>query len=190
MSLKTDYKNDILDTSVNEERTYNLVDANGNIVYEGVKLRETTVFTQEGDSFGAGDINATNGMVNKLNNDLIANSNKFEAAYQDGKYGFIINDTFYEIGGGRMKVFKGTSTIAGAANSSSTVDISRLNLTSADDYYVILDTNGASHYIEGAYIGFGGGLILSASTATSFTVTKVLATGNNITFSYQVVYNV
>lgn len=125
-----------------------------------------------------------------INNDLTANSNKFEAAYQDGKYGFIINDTFYEFGGGRMKVFKGTDTIAAAANSSTTVDISSLNLTSADDYYVILDINGALHYVEGSYIGFGGGLILSASTATSFTVTKVLQATGNITFSYQVVYNV
>jgi len=36
------------------------------------------------------------------NNDLTANSNKFEASYQNGKYGFMINNTFYEIGGGSM----------------------------------------------------------------------------------------
>ena len=36
------------------------------------------------------------------NDDLTANSQKFEASYQNGKYGFMINGTFYEIGGGGM----------------------------------------------------------------------------------------
>lgn len=40
--------------------------------------------------------------ITELNNDLTANSNKFEATYQNGKYGFMINGTFYEIGGGGM----------------------------------------------------------------------------------------
>lgn len=40
--------------------------------------------------------------ITELNNDLTANSNKFEATYQNGKYGFTINGTFYEIGGGGM----------------------------------------------------------------------------------------
>lgn len=42
------------------------------------------------------------GAINEVNNDLTANSQKFEAAYQNGKYGFTINNTFYEIGGGGM----------------------------------------------------------------------------------------
>lgn len=40
--------------------------------------------------------------ITELNNDLTANSQKFEASYQNGKYGFTINGTFYEIGGGGM----------------------------------------------------------------------------------------
>lgn len=40
--------------------------------------------------------------ITELNNDLTANNNKFEASYQNGKYGFIIDGTFYEIGGGGM----------------------------------------------------------------------------------------
>jgi hypothetical protein len=40
--------------------------------------------------------------ITELNNDLTANSQKFEAAYQNGKYGFIVDGTFYEIGGGGM----------------------------------------------------------------------------------------
>lgn len=40
------------------------------------------------------------GNISELKSDLTANSNKFEASYQNGKYGFMINGTFYEIGGG------------------------------------------------------------------------------------------
>lgn len=37
-----------------------------------------------------------------VTNQLSANDNLFKAAYQNGKYGFIIDGTFYEIGGGGM----------------------------------------------------------------------------------------
>ena len=40
--------------------------------------------------------------ISELNNDLTANSQKFKANYQNGKYGFMINGTFYEIGGSGM----------------------------------------------------------------------------------------
>lgn len=42
--------------------------------------------------------------ISELNNDLTANSQKFKASYQNGKYGFTINGTFYEIGGGGMPI--------------------------------------------------------------------------------------
>lgn len=58
--LKTDYKDDILNTDVNVNRKFNIVRSNGTLVEQNVELRETTVFEQEGDSFGAKDINETN----------------------------------------------------------------------------------------------------------------------------------
>ena len=68
--LKTDYVNDVLDTDVNNERTYNLVDANGNLIYEGIKIRETTVLSTTGDNYGALQINEQNTKINQINNDL------------------------------------------------------------------------------------------------------------------------
>lgn len=68
--LKTDYVNDVLDTNVNNERTYNLVDANGNLIYEGIKIRETTVLSTTGDNYGALQINEQNTKINQINNDL------------------------------------------------------------------------------------------------------------------------
>ena len=84
MALKTNYKEDILDTSVNLKRKYTEV-----VNPDGTKsFDDSTVYTQEGDPFGAADINQTNAEVNRINNDLTANSNHFYFDYKDGKYGY------------------------------------------------------------------------------------------------------
>jgi hypothetical protein len=49
--------------------------------------------------------------ITELNNDLTANSKKFEASYQNGKYGFTIDGTFYEIGGGGMPELDFANTV-------------------------------------------------------------------------------
>ena len=60
-NLKTNYKDDVLDTQVNTKRRYNMIEnADGT-----VSLEETTAYTQVGDTFGAMDINSTNEAVNR-----------------------------------------------------------------------------------------------------------------------------
>ena len=66
MALKTDYKDDILDTSVNTKRKYRQIDNEDGTF----SLEDETEYTQEGDSFGATDINRTNEAINKLTNVL------------------------------------------------------------------------------------------------------------------------
>ena len=84
-TLKTDYKNDILDETVNEERTYDIVDGEGNILYSDVILRETTVLSQTGDTFGGNDINDTNKHLTDETNDI-----SFQFGIdQNGNYGYI-----------------------------------------------------------------------------------------------------
>lgn len=64
--LKTTYQDDVLDTSVNEKRKYNMIqNADGTVSFEDV-----TTYSQIGDSFGAADINSTNEKVNEVNNNL------------------------------------------------------------------------------------------------------------------------
>ena len=64
--LKTNYKDDVLDTSVNEKRKYNMIqNADGTVSFEDV-----TTYSQIGDNFGAVDINATNEKVNEVNSNL------------------------------------------------------------------------------------------------------------------------
>lgn len=60
MSLKTDYKDDVLDTSQNENRKYLLIE-NGDGTYS---LTDVTVYLQTGDSFGAKDVNEINEKIN------------------------------------------------------------------------------------------------------------------------------
>lgn len=74
-TLKTNYKDDILDTSVNTQRKYRMVNnADGTI-----SLEDVTVYTQNGDSFGAADINKTNQAVLDLNSSL--NTKKCNFSY-------------------------------------------------------------------------------------------------------------
>lgn len=64
--LKTDYKDDVLDTTQNTKRKYQMIDnGDGTVSFEDV-----TKYIQQGDSFGADDTNATNTKVNALESDI------------------------------------------------------------------------------------------------------------------------
>ena len=97
------------------------------------------------------------------NNDLTANSQKFEASYQNGKYGFMINNTFYEIGGDSS--MKSKVAYSGAfTNMSLTIDLSSIGVSvdNADDYYILVECT--------AYVITG-----ITKTSTEFTITRTSA---------------
>ena len=80
-TLKTNYKDDILDTSANTQRKYRIVNnADGTI-----SLEDVTVYTQNGDSFGAADINKTNQAVLDLNSSLTLDFSNASPDVQDVK---------------------------------------------------------------------------------------------------------
>lgn len=85
MALKTNYKDDILDTSKNTNKVYTVVDETGAIIHRRVSLNEVTEYSQEGDTFGASDINATNTEVNRLTESL--NGFRF-GVDSNGNYGY------------------------------------------------------------------------------------------------------
>lgn len=64
MSLKTDYKDEILRDG--EDRRYNLVDENGRVVYSNIKLDKAYTPQQEGDEFNAQDVNNITKSINQL----------------------------------------------------------------------------------------------------------------------------
>lgn len=61
MPLKVDYVNQIPSTAT---KIYDILDSANNKLFEDIKISDQTVYTEEGDSFGATDINATNTQVN------------------------------------------------------------------------------------------------------------------------------
>lgn len=90
MPLRTDYTNDILDTSKNTERKYNIKNSNGTIVEENVTFEDVTDYTQEGSRFGASDINAITTRVNQL---TASDGLDFRFATDgEGNYGYLKAD--------------------------------------------------------------------------------------------------
>ena len=64
--LKTNYKDDVLDTSKNEKRKFRMIqNDDGTVSFE-----DATEYTQQGDAFGAADINATNAKINEQSQSL------------------------------------------------------------------------------------------------------------------------
>lgn len=65
-NLKTNYKDDVLDTSKNEKRKFRMIqNEDGTVSFEDV-----TEYIQIGDTFGAADVNMTNEEINALNEGL------------------------------------------------------------------------------------------------------------------------
>lgn len=81
-TLPTNFKDDILDTSVNTRRRYR--------VYENtdgtIELEDVTEYSQVGDVFGSGQINATNTEVNKKfdKNMLVRDLDTINAITEEG----------------------------------------------------------------------------------------------------------
>ena len=62
MSLRTNYTDDVLNTSVNTKRKYTITENDD----DTVSFTDETDYVSEGDYFGAADINATNAAVNTV----------------------------------------------------------------------------------------------------------------------------
>ena len=95
--LKTNYKDDVLDTSKNEKRKFRMIQNDDGTV----SFDDATEYTQQGDNFGAADINATNAKINeqsqsltKLNNKGLKalNSNYAAYYYKNGNTVYIVAD--------------------------------------------------------------------------------------------------
>lgn len=70
MALKTNFKDDILDPSMNGQRQYQLIE-NDN---ETVSLKDKTVYTQEGDILTAEIVNEAFAKINKFDTRIIVSS--------------------------------------------------------------------------------------------------------------------
>lgn len=113
MALPVNFKDDVLASSMDGKRRYNMItNSDGTVSFEDV-----TTYSQEGSNFGSAQINNTNGAINTINNNVLdtieqisantsggkfagalalknvnnslkANSKHFYFDYKNGKYGF------------------------------------------------------------------------------------------------------
>ena len=68
--LKTDYKDDVLNTEVNDKRRYRMIqNEDGTVSFEDV-----TDYLTVGDDFGSAEVNKITGAINGLNNGLYQNT--------------------------------------------------------------------------------------------------------------------
>jgi hypothetical protein len=125
--------------------------------------------------------------ITELNNDLTANSQKFEASYQNGKYGFTIDGTFYEIGGGGMPTLDYTnylhvftSSAPAGMPSSATYGLS---FTATKECWLVgvVDANGGILTVNGTQIARSAtGNHINAPTI-KLSAGDIVATSNNCT---------
>ena len=73
--LKTNYKDDVLDTSKNEKRKFRMIQNDDGTV----SFDDATEYTQQGDAFGAADINATNAKINEQSQSLVKHSHTWDS---------------------------------------------------------------------------------------------------------------
>lgn len=80
MALREDYRDDILDTSKNTKRKYNMLsNADGT-----VSLEDVTEYTQNGDDFSSNDVNAITKALNETQEEVFENLIPYP--YDDGVY--------------------------------------------------------------------------------------------------------
>jgi len=139
--LKTDYKDDVLDTTQNTKRKYRMVDnGDGTVSFEDV-----TEYLQQGDSFGADDTNATNTKVNALQSDIDETNTKVNALETDiGE----INDNLTALETRIAKVTVSESTSIALTPNTEYV-------TLADGYFIIICNSGTNTYVDGYVNGSG-----------------------------------
>ena len=128
-TLPTNYKDDVLATSMGKKRRYNLIQNDDGTI----SLEDATEYTQVGDNYGAAQLNATNQAVNESVDqakiidsldDISANTQSgmvagaLAVAELNGKSGKLIENQIdyqeYTLLGGKVKVISGSVIREGA----------------------------------------------------------------------------
>ena len=115
--------------------------------------------------------------VAQISQHLTANNNKYIATYQNGKYGFMVGNTFYEIGGGSMPKLNFTTPLH-------TFDSSHLSFTADKECYLAGTISASSsttlngHGIT--YSGAGEHFYISPLLLTAGDIVTVTVANTNL----------
>jgi membrane protease subunit (stomatin/prohibitin family) len=159
-NLPTNYVDDVLNADVNTRRKYQMIQNSDGTV----SLVDVTDYDTVGSSIGAAQINAQNTKINQ-------NSSAISTLNAD------LTELSEKVGGGMKCALTGNGIAKG--NTPWEVNISSLNLTSAEDSFVIINC-----MVTGGNYGEDMGYILT-KTATKFTIKGM--GDNGIHIGYQVI---
>lgn len=82
MALPVNFKDDVLASSMDGKRRYNMItNSDGTVSFEDV-----TTYSQEGSNFGSAQINNTNGAINTINNNVLDTIEQISANTSSGKF--------------------------------------------------------------------------------------------------------
>ena len=130
MALKTDYKDDILDLTQNDNRRFELIENPD----DTVSFSDVTVYEQEGDNFTSRDLNETNTVVNQHDDCLAVTDDGVTELIRfgvtaNGEYGY------KKVGADSVTPFKTKHTETYSVTSNGTKDMGE------DHKYRYLDVN-------------------------------------------------
>lgn len=180
-TLRTNYQDDILDTSANVRRKY-LVTENED---GSVSLEDVTEYTQNGDVISAQDINAINGQINTNTGEIDTIKNTTIPAVSNRVS--TLEDTTVPAIAGRVSTLEDT-TIPALQSAISTGLDTKVNKPTGGDGSSgqILKTNGdGTTYWDNESAG-GGGPLESSNTTTfgTNTITQTFTNGNTLTTTF------
>ena len=110
MELPVNFKDDVLASSMDGKRRYNMItNSDGTVSFEDV-----TTYSQEGSNFGSAQINNTNGEINKINNNVLDTIEEISANTSGGKFaGALALKNVNNSLGGFTPIIDGTGKITG-----------------------------------------------------------------------------
>lgn len=167
--LRTDYKDDLLDTSVNTQRKYRQVD-NGDGT---VSFVDETVYAQNGDTFGASEVNQIHAAVNLVNDSLNVRYNEdddaLEILHSSGGWVAIQTNVYAKTQGTLFNVDYNPFSFADYGSSGAIIGTSSITLSEAYD-----------NICNTLPISLGSFTTINVVTSQHGTVSFPLASFNNI----------
>lgn len=104
MALPVNFKDDVLASSMDGKRRYNMItNSDGTVSFEDV-----TTYSQEGSNFGSAQINNTNGAINTINNNVLDTIEEISANTSGGKFAGAL--ALKNVNNSIANVFKGIDT--------------------------------------------------------------------------------
>lgn len=210
--FKTDFKDEI---PIGELRLYDMIDQNGAYIGKGVKLVRSNGNTQDGDKFGAKEVNAIHKFLNNLlnGNETVAHATEADGVSWDGVLNkpssfppsshnhtkSQITDFPSALKNPKALTFTGGATGSYDGSTAKTITLPMLTgITGIRSYSVTVKPNNVNYfdvarasneYIVPLHMSIGSVWIAGMQySGSSVRIVLSASTSSSITFTYMIVY--